>query len=180
MRQELPDDFNFEYQNIIPRKSAGDPQDIKTAAKMLLSSERPVLQAGQGVLYAEASDQLKRLAELTGIPVMTTMAGKSSFPETHELSLGTRSSTTTDMVVHFLENSDLVFGIGCSFTRIHYGMNQFDDKVLVQITNSSDDLNKDYNINHAVLGDAKLVLNELIIEIIQPDDWHTHLREGDI
>jgi thiamine pyrophosphate-dependent acetolactate synthase large subunit-like protein len=69
------------------------------------------------------------------------------------------------MVVHFLEHSDLVFGVGCSFTRIHYGMNQFDDKILVQITNSSDDLNKDYNINHAVLGDAKLVLNELIIEI---------------
>ena len=88
LRQELPDDFNLDYQNIIPRKSAGDPQDIKTAAKMLLSSERPVLQAGQGVLYAEASDQLKRLAELTGIPVMTTMAGKSSFPETYiELAL---------------------------------------------------------------------------------------------
>ena len=165
LRQELPDDFEFNYKNVVPRKSGGNPDDIKAAARMLLKAERPILQGGQGVLYAEASDQLKKLAELTGIPVMTTMAGKSSFPEIHELSLGTRSSTTTDMVVHFLERSDLVFGIGCSFTRIHYGMNQFDDKVLVQITNSSDDLNKDYNIDHAVLGDAKLVLDELIIEI---------------
>ena len=149
----------------MPRKSAGDSSDIITAAKMLLGSKRPVIQAGQGVLYAEASEKLVELAELTGIPVMTTMAGKSAFPETHKLSLGTRSSTTTDMVVHFLGKSDLIFGLGCSFTRIHYGMNEFDAKTLVQITNSENDINKDYDIDHAILGDVDLVLEQLLSEI---------------
>ena len=165
LMQEIPDQMITEYKSPLVHKSAGDPQDIKEAAKLLLSAKRPVIQSGQGVLYAEASDELQELAEITGIPVMTTMAGKSSFNETHPLSLGTRSSTTTDMVVHFLKQSDLVLGVGCSFTRIHYGMNLLNSKAIIHITNSSDDLNKDYSPDHAVIGDAKLVLKDLISEV---------------
>ena len=165
LMQEIPDQMITEYKSPLVHKSAGDPQDIKEAARLLLSAKRPVIQSGQGVLYAEASAELQELAEITGIPVMTTMAGKSSFNETHPLSLGTRSSTTTDMVVHFLKQSDLVLGVGCSFTRIHYGMNLLNSKAIIHITNSSDDLNKDYSPDHAVIGDAKLVLKDLISEI---------------
>ena len=165
LMQEIPDQMITEYKSPLVHKSAGDPQDIKEAARLLLSAKRPVIQSGQGVLYAEASAELQELAEITGIPVMTTMAGKSSFNETHTLSLGTRSSTTTDMVVHFLKQSDLVLGVGCSFTRIHYGMNLLNSKAIIHITNSSDDLNKDYSPDHAVIGDAKLVLKDLISEI---------------
>ena len=165
LMQEIPDQMFTEYKSPLVHKSAGDPQDIKEAAKLLLSSKRPVIQSGQGVLYAEASAELQELAEITGIPVMTTMAGKSSFNETHPLSLGTRSSTTTDMVVHFLKQSDLVLGVGCSFTRIHYGMNLLNSKAIIHITNSPDDLNKDYSPDHAVSGDAKLVLKDLISEV---------------
>ena len=165
LREEIPEGMNISYSVVPIRKSSGNPEDIKVAAKMLLGAERPIIQAGQGVLYAEAAGKLLQLAELTGVPVMTTMAGKSSFPETHRLSLGTRSSTTTDMVVHFLGKSDLVFGLGCSFTRIHYGMNEFDDKTLVQVTNSESDINKDYIVDHSVLGDVDLVLDQLLCEI---------------
>ena len=165
LREEIPVGMNISYSVVPIRKSSGNPEDIKVAAKMLLGAERPIIQAGQGVLYAEAAGKLLQLAELTGVPVMTTMAGKSSFPETHRLSLGTRSSTTTDMVVHFLGKSDLVFGLGCSFTRIHYGMNEFDDKTLVQVTNSESDINKDYIVDHSVLGDVDLVLDQLLCEI---------------
>ncbi len=165
LMQEIPDQMITEYKSPLVHKSAGDPQDIKEAARLLLSAKRPVIQSGQGVLYAEASAELQELAEITGIPVMTTMAGKSSFNETHPLSLGTRSSTTTDMVVHFLKQSDLVFGVGCSFTRIHYGMNLLNSKAIIHITNSPDDLNKDYSPDHAVIGDAKLVLKDLISEV---------------
>ena len=165
LMQEIPDQMITEYKSPLVHKSAGDPQDIKEAARLLLSAKRPVIQSGQGVLYAEASAELQELAEITGIPVMTTMAGKSSFNETHPLSLGTRSSTTTDMVVHFLKQSDLVLGVGCSFTRIHYGMNLLNSKAIIHITNSSDDLNKDYSPDHAVIGDANLVLKDLISEV---------------
>ena len=105
LRAELSEDIPTNYAVVNKTRSSGDLQDIKLAAKMLLGAQRPIIQAGQGVLYASgtASEKLQTLAELTGVPVMTSMAGKSTFPETHPLSLGTRSSTTTDMVVHFLD-----------------------------------------------------------------------------
>ena len=164
LRGDFPDDL-FDYTPVTPRVSSGNPGDIRAAVQMLLSAKRPIIQAGQGVLYAEAWDELLELAELTQTPVMTTMAGKSAFPENHSLSLGTRSGTTTGPVVHFLERADLVFGIGCSFTRIHFGADQFDSKVLVHCTNSLDDVNKDYDPDHAVVGDAKLVLAQMIGEV---------------
>ena len=164
LRGDYPDGL-ADYTPVTPRVSSGDPQDVREAARMLLSAKRPVIQAGQGVLYAEAWDELRELAELTLAPVMTTMAGKSAFPEDHPLSLGTRSGTTTGPVVHFLGKADLIFGVGCSFTRIHYGADRFDSKVIVHCTNSLDDVNKDYDPDHAVVGDAKLVLSQLIVEV---------------
>ena len=164
LRGELPGG-DADYMPVRQRRSAGDPRDIRDAAKVLLGAKRPVIHAGQGVLYAEAWDELQELAELTQTPVMTSMAGKSAFREDHPLSLGTRSSTTTGMVVHFLEKADVVFGVGCSFTRIHYGADAFDSKVLVHITNDENDVNKDYSPDVAVVGDAKLAMRQLIAEV---------------
>ena len=164
LRGELPGD-DIRYTNVVPVRSMGDLQNVKEAARMLLSAKRPIIQAGQGVLYAEATDELLELAEITQTPVMTTMAGKSAFPENHALALGTRSGTTTGMVVHFMNNSDLVFGVGTSFTRIHHSADLFDDKVIVHITNDPDDVNKDYSPDQAIVGDAKLVLRQVIDEV---------------
>ena len=164
LRAEVPEGA-VDYAPVKPRRSAGDPHDVKEAAKMLMGAKRPVIHAGQGVLYAEAWDELRELAELTQVPVMTTMAGKSVFPENHPLALGTRSGSTTGPVVHFLKEADLLFGIGCSFTNIHFGADSFASKVLVHCTNDEEDINKDFNADHAIIGDAKLVLKQLIEEI---------------
>src|SRR5439155_14865066 len=92
---ELPVDVAGEeidapaYAAARPVRSAGDPADVREAVGLLLRAKRPVLHAGQGVLWAEAWDELRELAELLGIPVMTTLTGKSAFPEDHPLSLGT-------------------------------------------------------------------------------------------
>ncbi len=155
----------FPYAPVQPRRAAGDPQDIREAIRLLLAAKNPVIHAGQGVLYAEAWDELQELAELTQIPVMTSMAGKSAFREDHPLSLGTRSSTTTGMVAFFLDRADLVFGVGCSFTRMHYGADLLDSKAIVHITNDENDINKDYPADHAVIGDAKIVLRQILDEI---------------
>ena len=157
-------DGDFKYRPVKPHKYEGDPQDVKEAVRMLLAAKRPVIQAGQGVLYTEAWDELREFAEITRTPVMSTMAGKSVFPEDHPLALGTRSSTTTGMVAHFMAEADLLFGIGCSFTRIHYGSALVDSKVIVHCTNDVNDINKDYDADHAVIGDARLVLRQLIGE----------------
>ena len=69
--------------------------------------------AGQGVLYAEASDELVRLAELLQSPVMTTVDGKSAFPEDHALALGSGGNGFTGHGAHFLySRADLILGIG--------------------------------------------------------------------
>src|SRR5690606_28840042 len=80
-------------------------------------ARRPIIQAGQGVLYAQASEELRTLAELLHVPVTTTLDGKSAFPEDHALALGTNSYVLTGHGRHYIENSDLVLAVGTSLTR---------------------------------------------------------------
>ena len=75
LRAEIPEQ-DYKYLPVKAYRSAGDSQDIKGAAKILLSANRPIIQAGQGVLYAEAWDELLELAELTQTPVMTSLASE--------------------------------------------------------------------------------------------------------
>ena len=72
--------------------------------------------AGQGVHYAEAWEELKEFAELVQLPVLSTLNGKSAFPENHPLSAGAMNGfSRAETVDHFLRKADLVFGIGTSF-----------------------------------------------------------------
>jgi len=146
-------------------RSAGDPADVAAAAKLLLEARRPVLHIGHGVLWARAWDELRQLAELVQAPVMTTMAAKSVFPENHPLSIGAGGHTITRTAAHFLVRSDLVFGIGCSFARGGFSAPIPEGKRMVQVTSDARDIDKDYQIDQAVIGDAQLVLRQLIEEI---------------
>lgn len=96
----------IDYTRIRPTTSAPDPHDVEAAAKLLVQARCPLILAGQGVLYAEASDELVRLAELLQAPVMTTVDGKSAFPETHALSLGSGGNTFTGSGRLFLSCKD--------------------------------------------------------------------------
>ena len=158
-------DSELKYIPVKGNKIAPDPSDVREVAKVLLSAKAPVIHAGQGCLYAKASEYLVEIAELLQAPVMTTLAGKSGFPENHPLSLGAASIATTKQVVHFIDKADLVFGVGCSFTSTNYGKSIPSGKIMVHSTNSENDINKDYNADYAVLGDARLVLEALIDEI---------------
>ncbi len=148
-------------------RSAGDPADVAAAAKLLLDARRPVLHVGHGVLWAQAWDELRQLAELVQAPVMTTMAAKSAFPENHPLSVGAGGHTITRTAAQFLVRSDLVFGIGCSFARGWFSAPIPAGKTMVQVTSDGRDIDKDYPIDQAVIGDARLVLRQLIEEIIR-------------
>jgi acetolactate synthase-1/2/3 large subunit len=146
-------------------RSAGDPADVAAAAQLLIDARRPVLHVGHGVLWAQAWDELRQLAELIQAPVMTTMAAKSAFPENHPLSVGAGGHTITRAAAHFLVRSDLVFGIGCSFARGAFSAPIPEGKKLVQVTLDPRDIDKDYPIDQAVVGDARLVLLQLIEEV---------------
>src|SRR5262249_43122104 len=103
------------YRPVRTTRTTPDPRDLSDAARALVAAQRPVIYAGQGVHYAEAWSQLRELAELLEAPVTTSLPGKSAFPEDHPLSLGTSGNTKRKPVLDFLEQADLIFGIGCSF-----------------------------------------------------------------
>ena len=142
--------------------SQGNPSDVEAAARALCNARYPVIHAGQGVLYARAYDDLIELAELLQAPVMTTLLGKSAFPETHPLALGSGSGVMSRPVYHFVRRSDVIFGIGCSFTKHGMSMNIPPGKTLVHATNDPKDINKDYDVDYPIVGDAKLVLRQMI------------------
>ena len=159
------DEVSFFYKKIKRIRTAADPQDIKDVAQALLKARVPLIYAGQGVLYADATNELVELSELLQAPVMTTTLGKSGFPENHNLSLGTGGNSSTKAVSHFLNKADLVFGIGTSFQTTLASAPVPPGKVMIQATIDEHDLNTEYRLDYALLGDAKLVIRQLIEEL---------------
>jgi thiamine pyrophosphate-dependent acetolactate synthase large subunit-like protein len=161
------EDFEGEldYTPVYTTRSGPAPKAVKTAAKMLMSAKRPVIYAGQGVHYAEAWAQLKELAELIGSPVTTSLEGKSAFPENHPLSLGSGGRAMPRTVHDFLQKSDVIFGIGCSFTTTSFGVTMPKGKMIIHSTLDPVDLNKNVVSQHAMVGDAALTLDALIAEM---------------
>jgi acetolactate synthase I/II/III large subunit len=160
---EVPDGWTY---TPAPRlRTAPDPRAVTEIAAALVAAERPVIYAGQGVHYAKAWRQLRELAELLEAPVTTSLQGKSAFPENHPLSLGSGGRSISKQLHHFLNNADLIFGIGCSFTSTSYGVAMPKGKRLVHATLDAADINKDVAAELAVVGDAGLTLDALILEV---------------
>ena len=159
------DEAEFFYAPISRRRTAADPQDAARVARRLMDAARPVIYAGQGVLYAEATPELVELAELLNAPVLTTTLGKSGFPEDHPLALGTGGNTGTRAVGEFLRRAELVFGIGTSFNKTLASPPVPPGKALIQSTIDERDMNGEYGLDDLLPGDAKLVLQQLIGEV---------------
>jgi thiamine pyrophosphate-dependent acetolactate synthase large subunit-like protein len=143
-------------------RSAADPADVALAADALAAARAPVIVAGQGVLFARATAELRALAELLAIPVMTTMNGKSAFPEDHPLSLGAAGASGTEMAARSLEAADLILGVGTSFSVTPFTHPMPSGVPLIQITSDERDVNKDYPVRGALVGDVSLVLGQLV------------------
>jgi len=160
MQEELPGELV--YEPVPATRSGPDPADVARAAERLLVAERPVIYAGQGVHYAQAWPQLQRLAELLAAPVCTSLQGKSAFPEDHPLALGSGGRAVPKPVHQFLHASDLIFGIGCSFTETSFGVAMPKGKTVIHATLDAMDLNKDVPIALGLVGDAALTLDAVI------------------
>jgi len=160
LAQPLPADAAYEPAPVT--RSAPDPAAVDVAAGALVAADRPVVYAGQGVHYAKAWPELLALAELLEAPVTTSLGGKSAFPETHPLSLGTGGRTYPKPVIDFLWDCDVLFGVGCSFGATPFGVPFPSDKTVIHATLDPGDLNKDLPVRHALVGDAKLTLAMLI------------------
>ena len=163
MENEVTNLDEYKIQKSMPVSPTNS--SIKYALKTLLAAKNPVIWSGQGILYANATSELKELAELLKIPVITTMPGKSSFDERHPLSLGSANRTAPKTVWHWLNNSDLVFAIGSSLTITNYGITIPEGKKIIHSTNNIEDINKDYSVECGLLGDSKMVIKSLLNEL---------------
>jgi acetolactate synthase-1/2/3 large subunit len=169
---EIPDEvFEAEFKgelDYIPvsvQRMAPDPDAVKKAAQMLLAAKNPLILAGAGIHYAEASAQLAALAELIPAPVATTNPGKSAVPESHPLSLGASTRSRPKMFTEFMAKADLVFAVGTSLTKTPFGPGVPAGKTIIHSTNDAGDVNKEYRVEQALVGDAALALDALIAEI---------------
>jgi len=158
--EDAPDPLN--YEPVIAAKFGPDPAAVGGAAKVLMAAERPVIYAGQGVHWAEAYDELRQLAEFLAVPVCTSLEGKSCFDESHPLALGSGGRAYPKAVRSFLDRSDVILGIGCSFTETNFGISMPQGKTIIHATLDPAHLNKDVRIKHGLVGDAKLTLSALI------------------
>jgi len=153
------------YQPTFHTRSAPDPAAVGGVAQVLVDATRPVIYVGQGVHYAQAWDRLRELAELLEAPVVTSLSGKSAFPETHPLSAGSAGRSIPKTVFHFLQTADVIFGIGCSFTTSNFATPMPRGKTIIHATLDPTDLNKNVIAQHALIGDAGLTLDLLVAEV---------------
>lgn len=148
-----------------------DPAGIAEAAAILREAKRPVIFAGNGVLLAEATSELVALAEAGGIPVATTLMGKSAIPEGHPFALGTGGIWGTRVAVEYLHEADVVLAIGTAFSESD--CNSWDPKVsfqipparLIQIDIDSQEIGKIYPVTVGIVADAKAALAALLEEL---------------
>ncbi len=144
-------------------KSAPDPADVRAAVDQLLGARDPLIYAGEGVIYAGASDELRALAELMNVPVITTLKAKGAFPEDHPLFVGVRG----DQVAHYLNKSDVILAVGSSLSpgRFSHAIPDAAKKTIILCNVDELHINKMVPTAHAVIGDARFTLQALRQEV---------------
>jgi thiamine pyrophosphate-dependent acetolactate synthase large subunit-like protein len=163
--EEEFDEALFEYTPPVRYRSAADPRDVERAVELLIDAERPLIRAGQGVLWAGATDALVEFAELINAPVATTYVGKSAFPEDHPLSIGSGGTAISPGIRAFVPDADVVLSIGASLITTLGSFQLPRGKVIIQATNDPDDLAQQYPLACGLVGDAQLVLQQLTEEL---------------
>ena len=143
-------------------RSAPDPKDVDAVAAKLLEAKRPLIYVGQGVHYAKAWKELREVVELLEAPVTTSLEGKSAFPESHPLSLGSGGVAMPRSVFQHVQDADVVFGVGVSFTATGFGIRfPTANKTFIHNTVDPYDINKNIPTEYPLIGDSQLTLSML-------------------
>ncbi len=139
-------------------------KQVRETAKLMVDAKRPVLYVGGGVLAAGASADLMRLAELTGIPVVTTLMARGAFPDGHALHMGMPGMHGSVAAVGALQKSDLLLALGTRFDdRVTGRLDSFaPDAVIVHADIDPAEISKNRTADVPIVGDAKEVIAELI------------------
>ncbi|WP_422738700.1 acetolactate synthase large subunit [Micromonospora sp. WMMD729] len=142
-------------------------KQIREAARLLAGARRPVLYVGGGVLKAGATEGLRRLAELTGIPVITTLMALGAFPDSHPQHLGMPGMHGTVAAVYGLQKADLIVALGARFDdRVTGKLDSFaPDAAVVHADIDPAEIGKNRHADVPIVGDAKHVIDELIAAV---------------
>ncbi len=171
---DIPKDVlqaKFTYKPAVPVDLPGyqpttkpNQRQIVEAAKLIAQAERPILYAGGGIIKAGASAELIQLAEMTGIPVVTTLMARGVMPDTHDLCLGMPGMHGNYTAVTALQRSDLLIGIGPRFDdRVTGKLSAFaPDAKIIHADIDPAEISKNRKADVPIVGDAKAVLVELI------------------
>ena len=158
-----PTDDTMELPGYRPA-TTGDPELIRAAAELICTAERPVIYAGGGILKARAAAELRALAELIDVPVVTTLMARGSFPDSHELCLGMPGMHGNFTAVTAMQSSDLLIALGARFDdRVTGRLDGFaPDAKVIHVDIDAAELGKVRAPDVAIRGDCKLVIAELV------------------
>jgi len=142
-------------------------KQIREAARLMTSASRPVLYVGGGVLKAGATEGLYKLAELTGIPVVTTLMARGAFPDSHRQHLGMPGMHGTVAAVYALQKADLIVALGARFDdRVTGRLDSFaPGAVVVHADIDPAEIGKNRAADVPIVGDARHVIDELITAV---------------
>ncbi|MEY2397035.1 MAG: acetolactate synthase large subunit [Actinomycetota bacterium] len=145
----------------------GDPAMIKAAAQLINEARQPVLYVGGGILKSRAAEALKALAELTGIPVVTTLMARGAFPDDHPLCLGMPGMHGNYTAVTAMQKSDLLIALGSRFDdRVTGRLNGFaQDAKIIHVDIDPAEMGKVRRPDVPIVGDCRLIIEELITAI---------------
>ncbi len=139
-------------------------KQVREAARMVVEAKKPVLYVGGGVIRAGASAELRRLAEMTGIPVLTTLMARGAFPDSHPQHLGMPGMHGTVAAVGALQRSDLIISLGARFDdRVTGNLDSFAPKAqVIHADIDPAEIGKNRHADVPIVGDAREVIIDLI------------------
>jgi acetolactate synthase-1/2/3 large subunit len=153
-------------------------KQVREAARMIVEARKPVLYVGGGVIRANASAELARLVELTGIPVVTTLMARGAFPDSHPLHLGMPGMHGTVAAVGGLQRSDLIISLGARFDdRVTGALDSFAPGAqVIHADIDPAEIGKNRFADVPIVGDCREVITDLV-EAIRAE--HEAGRQGD-
>jgi acetolactate synthase I/II/III large subunit len=163
----------------------GHPKQIKDAARLMREAHRPVIYAGGGIIKAGASKALRELAELTGIPVVTTLMGRGAIPDGHPLCLGMPGMHGNYTAITAMQKSDLLITLGARFDdRVTGKTSAFaPDAKVIHADIDPAELGKVRHADVPIVGDVRTVIEEMIKalkasdkEAVDISEWVTQIR----
>ncbi len=176
---EIPD----MAQRVVDQRPVPDPDAIEAAAELLASAKRPLIIAGGGALYADAAPQLKELAEHLGAAVITTLAGKGVFPETHRLSAWLAGSKGTTCGIELARSADVILAVGCRFadettcSYRHGSSFAIPPTKLIHLDLTPEEIGKNYPVEVGLVGDAKAGLAAVVDAVKDRVTWGVEQNE---